>query len=87
MPDIANKNDAITFTTLIKQFKSPIHEDNVKLNTLMNNLQSGNKDTANAYDMAMLQACSSSLNIKCSALSAMIRQHKENLSTPIGNMR
>ncbi len=54
MPDIANKNDAITFTTLLKQFKSPIHEDNVKLNTLMNNLQSGNKDTANAYDMAML---------------------------------
>ncbi|HCE8949572.1 TPA: hypothetical protein NHT78_002669 [Morganella morganii] len=87
MPDIANKNDAITFTTLTKKFKLPIHEDNVKLNELMNNLQSGNKDTANAYDLAILQACTSSLNIKCTALSAMIRQHKENLSTPIGNMR
>lgn len=87
MPDIAPKNVAITFSTLTEQFKSPIHEDNVELNKLMNNLQSGNKDTANAYDMAMLQACSSSLNIKCSTLSAMIRQHKENLSTPIGNMR
>lgn len=87
MPDIAKKNDAITFASLTKQFKSPIHEDNVKLKKLMDQLQSGNKDSANAYDMAMLQACSSSLNIKCSALSSMIRQHKENLSTPIGNMR
>ncbi|MBC4010896.1 hypothetical protein H8R13_03970 [Morganella morganii] len=87
MADIAKQNNGITFSSLLQQFKAPIHEENVKLNTLMNNLQSGNKDTANAYDMAMLQACSSSLNIKCSALSAMIRQHKENLSTPIGNMR
>ncbi|EKT0592829.1 hypothetical protein [Morganella morganii] len=87
MPDIAKKNDAITFNTLLVKFKSPIHEDNKKLNKLMDSLQSGDKDNANAYDMAMLQACSSSLNIKCSALSAMIRQHKENLSTPIGNMR
>lgn len=87
MPDIAKKNDAITFNTLLVKFKSPIHEGNKKLNKLMDSLQSGDKDNANAYDMAMLQACSSSLNIKCSALSAMIRQHKENLSTPIGNMR
>lgn len=87
MPDIAKKNNAITFATLTKQFKSPIHEDNVKLKKLMDQLQSGNRDSANAYDMAMLQSCSSSLNIKCSALSSMIRQHKENLSTPIGNMR
>lgn len=87
MPDIAKQNNVITFTTLVDKFKKPIHKDNIKLNQLMNNLQSGDKDSANAYDMAMLQACSSSLNIKCSALSAMIRQHKENLSTPIGNMR
>lgn len=87
MPDIAKKNDAITFNTLLVKFKSPIHKENKKLNKLMDSLQSGDNDNANAYDMAMLQACSSSLNIKCSALSAMIRQHKENLSTPIGNMR
>ncbi|AWC93683.1 TPA: hypothetical protein RG728_000431 [Morganella morganii subsp. morganii] len=93
MPDITpltrteRQKTAMTFATLLKDFKLPIHEDNKQLNKLMNALQSGNKDTANAYDMAMLQACSSSLNIKCSALSAMIRQHKENLSTPIGNMR
>lgn len=87
MADVAKKNNAITFSSLTKQFESPIQKDNEELNRLMNNLQSHDKDTANAYDMAMLQACSSSLNIKCSALSAMIRQHKENLSTPIGNMR
>lgn len=87
MPDIAKTDDTMTFHTLLTRFKSPIHEDNKKLNTLMNDLQSGSKDTANAYNMAMLQAHTSSLNIKCSALSAMIRQHKENLSTPIGNMR
>ncbi|OBU10846.1 hypothetical protein [Morganella psychrotolerans] len=87
MADIVKQNDNITFNTLLTQFKSPIHEDNKKLNALMDNLQSGDKDTANAYQMAQLQACTSALNIKCSALSAMIRQHKENLSTPIGNMR
>ncbi|QQO74550.1 hypothetical protein IDH72_17620 [Morganella morganii] len=87
MTKIAKKDEAITFNTLLVKFESPIHKDNKKLNKLMNNLQSGDKDNANAYDMAMLQACASSLNIKCSALSAMIRQHKENLSTPIGNMR
>ncbi|WP_025152489.1 hypothetical protein [Morganella morganii] len=87
MADVAKKSNAITFSSLTKQFKSPIQKDNEKLNKLMDNLQSHDKDTANAYDMAMLQACSSSLNIKCSVLSAMIRQHKENLSTPIGNMR
>ncbi|MEY1089600.1 hypothetical protein AB7160_12135 [Morganella morganii] len=70
---IAKKDEAITFNTLLVKFESPIHKDNKKLNKLMNNLQSGDKDNANAYDMAMLQACASSLNIKCSALSAMIR--------------
>lgn len=84
MPDIAKTNNTMTFHSLLTRFKSPIHEDNKRLNTLMNDLQSG---TANAYNMAMLQAHTSSLNIKCSALSAMLRQHKENLSTPIGNMR
>ncbi len=46
MPDIAKKNDAITFNTLLVKFKSPIHEDNKKLNKLMDSLQSGDKDNA-----------------------------------------
>lgn len=87
MDDNVKVSRTITFTSLMDQFKEPIHLDNKKLNQLMDNLQSGSKDSANAYDMAMLQASSSSLNIKCSTLSALIRQHKENLSTPIGNMR
>lgn len=73
----------ITFETIPTFFAETIAKENLIIIELMNKIKSG----STAYDMARLQTTSGALSMKMSALSSIIRQHKENLSTPIGNMR
>ncbi len=73
----------ITFETIPAYFADTIAKENNTLIELMNKVKAG----STAYDMARLQTTSGALSMKLSALSSIVRQHKENLSTPIGNMR
>ncbi|GAA0341815.1 hypothetical protein L9H26_11665 [Morganella psychrotolerans] len=81
MADVVNTG--FSFEEIPAHFEANIKSDNTKLLALMGKVKTG----STAYDMAQLQTTSSSLSMKLSALSAIVRQHKENMSTPLGNMR